>query len=244
MKKNILLTSVVLFSPSISTLAQAAQCAINDCAYLGYTETQNTGNCLKCPFGDYWSCPETNSQGCDSTYAYPCNKYAQEPDSYGCNGKYRKCSCGIDRNWDQEKDSCGCDDTFKYTCTGEHQQPSGYECDGKYSQCYCDTSYTWHYGECTQGGYLDYYIDKTECFKANDGIIAYGIASKQRCTICPSKEATSNQKFTLKQFDSGNDEQDMRDCINYVDTQIGGGTWYSNYQPGYMYNCYYNSSCQ
>ncbi len=36
-----------------------AQCVENkDCSALGYKETTNKENCLKCPFGEYWFCPE------------------------------------------------------------------------------------------------------------------------------------------------------------------------------------------
>ncbi len=40
-----------------------AQCVENkDCSALGYKETTNKENCLKCPFGEYWFCPEPEEE--------------------------------------------------------------------------------------------------------------------------------------------------------------------------------------
>ena len=62
MRKVILLSSMVMIAPFMAGEAMAQCVATQDCASLGYIETSNTGNCLKCPFGGYWVCPKTEEK--------------------------------------------------------------------------------------------------------------------------------------------------------------------------------------
>ncbi len=243
MKKYILFTSVVLFSPCISSLAQAAQCAINDCAYLGYTETQNKGNCLQCPFGDYWFCPNNTIKTCDSKYAFYCNRPNEEPSRYtlSCNGRYEKCDCKDGGTWNTNTLSCTCTSDYRYDCTGAHEIPD-YDynaCGGKYAKCRCETGYGWSSssGACVSMGETRYYIATTECYKASVGVVAKGTASKVTCSLCSSVEKEVNKTLVMTQFNSGNDEQDMRDCISYVDSYRR--RWFADGS-----SCYYDTSCQ
>ncbi len=98
-KYFILLASSFMFPISVS-----AQCVdTQDCQTLGYTETSNSGNCVKCPFGEYWSCPETedkNEVQCSSSYRYTCSgEYEEKPFTGSCNGKYQKCDCVSGYMW-------------------------------------------------------------------------------------------------------------------------------------------------
>ncbi len=48
----------LLASSFMFPISVFAQCVDNeDCVSLGYKETTNNENCLKCPFGEYWFCP-------------------------------------------------------------------------------------------------------------------------------------------------------------------------------------------
>ena len=48
----------LLASSFMFPISAFAQCVDNkDCVSLGYKETTNNENCLKCPFGEYWFCP-------------------------------------------------------------------------------------------------------------------------------------------------------------------------------------------
>ena len=40
----------------------AAQCAVTDCQQLGYTSLKSCTGGLKCPFGEYWACPEVEEK--------------------------------------------------------------------------------------------------------------------------------------------------------------------------------------
>ena len=40
----------------------AAQCAVTDCQQLGYTSLKSCTSGLKCPFGEYWACPEVEEK--------------------------------------------------------------------------------------------------------------------------------------------------------------------------------------
>ena len=63
MRKVILLSSVLLVTPFVMNgFAFAADCATQDCPTLGYTSASNTGNCVKCPFGNYWACPKVEEK--------------------------------------------------------------------------------------------------------------------------------------------------------------------------------------
>ena len=68
MRRIILLSTVLLATP-FGMGSYAADCATTSCQELGYTATSNKGNCLQCPFGNYWFCPESQ---CDSSYKYTC----------------------------------------------------------------------------------------------------------------------------------------------------------------------------
>ena len=81
----------------------AADCATTSCQELGYTATSNKGNCLQCPFGNYWFCPESQ---CDSSYQYTCTGYMQSPSGTACNGKYRKCNCSNNYVWNASQGLC------------------------------------------------------------------------------------------------------------------------------------------
>ena len=50
----------------------AAQCAVTDCQQLGYTSLKSCTGGLKCPFGEYWACPEVTKAELGS-----CNGYAK-----------------------------------------------------------------------------------------------------------------------------------------------------------------------
>ncbi len=62
MKKVILLSSVLLAVPfMMNGEALAADCVTQDCPTLGYSSLSNSGNCVKCPFGNFWACPKNNT---------------------------------------------------------------------------------------------------------------------------------------------------------------------------------------
>ncbi len=86
MKKVILLSSVLLAAPfMMNGKAQAADCVTQDCPTLGYTSVSNTGNCVKCPFGNFWACPKGNSSDGEN----------EEKAILGqCTGYAKKCNLG------------------------------------------------------------------------------------------------------------------------------------------------------
>lgn len=54
-----LLSFVLFVTPFVlSSNVFAADCVTQNCPTLGYTSASNTGNCVKCPFGNYWACPK------------------------------------------------------------------------------------------------------------------------------------------------------------------------------------------
>ena len=75
MKYYLAITTSVLAFTSAS-LVRAEDCAITDCSALGYTESSNQGNCLKCPFGNAWACPNI------------------KPEWGKCNGSAKNCNIG------------------------------------------------------------------------------------------------------------------------------------------------------
>ncbi len=247
-KTNIfLLSSVLICSPLIfSANTYGQQCVISDCAYLGYTETSDKGGCLKCPFGDYWFCPAADRENCDSMYAFPCNRSNEYTPSgsysESCNGRYKRCGCRNNSDWLAGWLSCDCDtNSYKYTCTGTHEVPpyTSDQCDGKYSYCACDDErYGWskRTGTCSLKGTLEYFIVKAECFEAASYIRAMGTTSQRRCSVCPSNVTSFTTELLMKNFTSGTDEQNMRDCINYVDSYQS--TWYE------YGSCFYDDSCK
>ncbi len=53
----------LLASSFMFPISAFAQCVdTQDCQTLGYTETSNSGNCIKCFFGDYWFCLEPEEE--------------------------------------------------------------------------------------------------------------------------------------------------------------------------------------
>ncbi len=53
----------LLASSFMFPVSAFAQCVdTQDCQTLGYTETSNSGNCVKCFFGNYWACPGKTSE--------------------------------------------------------------------------------------------------------------------------------------------------------------------------------------
>ena len=63
MRKIYLLSSVLFVTPFVlNSNVFAADCATQDCPTLGYTSASNTGNCVKCPFGNYWACPKAEEK--------------------------------------------------------------------------------------------------------------------------------------------------------------------------------------
>ncbi len=69
----------LLASSFMFPVSAFAQCVdTQDCQTLGYTETSNSGNCVKCPFGDYWSCPKQEEPEEPQTAVFgQCNGYAK-----------------------------------------------------------------------------------------------------------------------------------------------------------------------
>ena len=86
-------TSVLAFTSA--SLVRAEDCAITDCSALGYTESSNRGNCLKCPFGNAWACPV-----CKDSFKYTCTG-ENEIGGNGstCGGKYESCLCSEEYVW-------------------------------------------------------------------------------------------------------------------------------------------------
>ena len=107
--RRIILLSTVLFATPFGIESYAADCATTSCQTLGYTATSNKGDCLQCPFGNYWFCPE-----CPSTYK-----------SCDCGGAVGAASCTI--NGKTTYSSC------KSCC--DNSCPSGYSLT-KPSGCY------------------------------------------------------------------------------------------------------------
>ncbi len=95
---------ILLASSFMFPIQAFAQCINNeDCVSLGYKETTNRENCLKCPFGEYWFCPRSQ---CDSSYKYTCDGYLQSPSGTACNGKYQKCNCSNNYIWNASQGIC------------------------------------------------------------------------------------------------------------------------------------------
>ena len=88
-------TSVLAFTSA--SLVRAQDCAITDCSALGYTESSNRGNCLKCPFGNAWACP---GEQCSPDYQYTCSGTGYAGGSgEACDGKYQSCVCSSNYQW-------------------------------------------------------------------------------------------------------------------------------------------------
>ncbi len=112
-------TSVLVFTSA--SLVRAEDCAITDCSALGYTESSNLGNCLKCPFGNAWACPE---EQCSPDYKYTCTGTGYTGGSgKACGGKYQSCTCASGYEW---KDG---------TCQKETLKPEWGKCNGSAKNC-------------------------------------------------------------------------------------------------------------
>ncbi len=88
-------------------LAASAQCiATTDCATLGYTETScPNGKGIKCPFGDTWACPTTETEFCEKYgFKYDCSGSGYKGGGESsCNGKYAFCNCQNGYEWKDGK---------------------------------------------------------------------------------------------------------------------------------------------
>ena len=112
-------TSVLAFTSA--SLVRAQDCAITDCSALGYTESSNQGNCLKCPFGNAWACP---GEQCSPDYQYTCTGTGYAGGSgETCDGKYQSCTCASGYEW---KDG---------TCQKETLKPEWGKCNGSAKNC-------------------------------------------------------------------------------------------------------------
>ena len=89
-KEFLLGVSFLLFSTSMTNIANAACTPTPDCASIGYTETSCEGASLKCPF----DITKMKCMPCDSSFRYDCAG-ANVTGGVGntCNGKYASCSC-------------------------------------------------------------------------------------------------------------------------------------------------------
>lgn len=68
--KSLLLGTSLSLIPDLSY----AQCAVTDCPQLGYTSLKSCDGGLKCPFGEYWACPELKAElGTCTGYAQNCS---------------------------------------------------------------------------------------------------------------------------------------------------------------------------
>ena len=89
-KEFLLGASFLLFSTSMTNIANAACTPTPDCASIGYTETSCEGASLKCPF----DITKMKCMPCDSSYRYNCtgdNITGGVGDT--CGGKYVTCAC-------------------------------------------------------------------------------------------------------------------------------------------------------
>ncbi len=94
-KKSLMISTMLMPTVGVFGFAGSAwaQCAITDCAALGYTEAYNSsGNCLKCPFGEAYSCEK--GYICPEGYDYTCSGIGYAGGvGEACNGKYAECTC-------------------------------------------------------------------------------------------------------------------------------------------------------
>ena len=122
-RRNLIISTMLM--PAVGVFGFAgraeAQCAITDCAALGYTEAYNSsGNCLKCPFGEAYSCEK--GYICPDGYTQECNGENMTGVGEACNGKYTSCTCASGYKW--ENGSC-IEDTPEWgTCSGSAAQCS------------------------------------------------------------------------------------------------------------------------
>ena len=90
-----------------------AQCAVTDCQQLGYTSLEKCDNGLKCPFGEYWACPQKQ---CDTSYLYTCTGANEQLGTDKCGDKYKSCNCASGFEWKDGK--CQTKGAVLGQCTG------------------------------------------------------------------------------------------------------------------------------
>ena len=94
-KKSLMIQTMLMPAVGVFGFAGSAeaQCAITDCEALGYTEAYNSsGNCLKCPFGEAYSCEK--GYICPDGYTQECTGENMTGGvGEACNGKYAECAC-------------------------------------------------------------------------------------------------------------------------------------------------------
>ena len=103
-KEFLLGASFLLFSTSMTSIANAACTPTPDCASIGYTETSCEGDSLKCPF----DITKMMCMPCDSSYRYDCsgdNITGGVGDT--CGGKYVTCACSEGSVF--QNGACTCD---------------------------------------------------------------------------------------------------------------------------------------
>ena len=160
--RRIILLSTVLFATPFGMESYAADCATTSCQELGYTATSNKGNCLQCPFGNYWFCPKSQ---CDSSYQYTCTGYMQSPSGTACNGKYRKCNCSNNYVWNASQGRCLAG-SGSGSSSGGGTNTTESDCSRQCTNLRCERSQqfgqTKRYGDCTYSknthrGYFETY---------------------------------------------------------------------------------------
>ena len=112
MKKLFYTTTAFVFCGSIMQ-ANAACIATPNCLTMGYTSSTACGGGLKCPFGEYWYCPEAGGSCgfdnlCTEDFKDTCVGRGYVYDGgigTSCLGKYRKCECYEGFEW---QDGQGC----------------------------------------------------------------------------------------------------------------------------------------
>ena len=105
-KEFLLGVSFLLFSSSMTNIANAACTPTPDCASIGYTETSCEGDSLKCPF----DITKMMCMPCDSSYRYDCSG-ANITGGVGdtCGGKYVTCACSEGSVF--QNGACACDNS-------------------------------------------------------------------------------------------------------------------------------------
>ncbi len=91
----------------------AGQCAVTDCLQLGYTSLKSCTGGLKCPFGEYWACPQKQ---CDTSYLYTCTGANEQLGTDKCGDKYKSCNCASGFEWKDGK--CQTKGAVLGECTG------------------------------------------------------------------------------------------------------------------------------
>ena len=98
MRKGLLISTMLVSVAGLGMSADVwAQCATTTCSSLGYTSSLNTGDCLKCPFGEAWACSKIT---CPDYAKYTCSGtgYAGGRGT-ACGGKYAECACASGYEW-------------------------------------------------------------------------------------------------------------------------------------------------